>query len=1230
MSSKTAPTTIVVKRSGEKEYARDDEIKERLDNLCALFPKLTNVDTQKVTDHVALHMQSGVTTRALDELAARFCATSATIHPEYDQLAARIVVSDLHKSTNPSFVETTNLLDHTGALGKMDPRYVSYVNRNAAVLDQKVKEHAICDYGYDYFGLRTLIRGGYLLRSQGEVAETPQHMIMRVAVFLHASDTKSSQEEEETSLKEVLKAFDMMSERRFTHASPTLFNSGGIQSNALSCFLLGVHDSIDGIYKAIGDCGKISKFAGGIGVHINNIRGNNATIRSIGGRSSGIVPMLRVFEATALHVNQAGRRNGSFAIYISPWHPDILEFLRLKRHQGEEQERAQTLHYGLWVSDLFMRAVKNNADWHLFCPDQCPKVRDTHGSPAFETAYREAVAAGKAIRVVKAQRIWREYLMTQIETGQPYLLFADAANRTSNQQNLGIIHSSNLCVAPETPILTETGWHPIRDLKDQKVKVWNGEEFAPTTVRQTGANKSLLRVRLNNGAELHCTPYHRFEIQHGKDTSVVRASELKKGMKIPRCEYPVINGSEEAPYAYTHGLFCADGTYMKGNGELRRCGYAARGDGRCKRHTDYPDTYGADGDVTCRAQAGGRKPLLALYGEKIDLLKHLEYRTTGTEIITSTGGRRLTLTLPLDMPDKDAVPLHASVRDKLDWLAGYLDGDGTVHRNGNAQTIQAAATDKKFLHKVMLLLQTLGVQSTVRPAHPARNSSLPDGHGGYKEYACQSTSRLQIATAGVNKLLSLGLHTHRLQFDKTLVPRRVSMSRFVKIEEVEDLGRVDDTYCFNEPKREKGIFNGVLTRQCSEICQYSDDKEYACCTLASIALPKHVDVNYGRHSLIERGPLTLVRCPGQIVCIAEGLLKLHNIPHTVVLADDAKPGQLPGVLYDGNGNAIGGRIVLDDILRPVVNYESLAETTRQVVRNLESVIDRNHYPTPETKLSNMKHRPLGIGVQGLADVYNLLRYPFDSEEAGEVNKKLSATIYYAAMQESIELAKENGLYMTFDGSPLSRGQFQFDLWGISPIKSAGNMDFNWERLRANVQQHGARHSLLTAYMPTASTSQILGNNECFEPRTSNIYRRETSAGSFVVVNKHCVRYLKALGIWNAELKDAIIANRGSLRGVHPIPVPVQKIFNIAWDLSMKSIIDQAADRGAYVCQSQSMNHYYDGRPTIGKLTSAYFYAWKKGLITGVYYCHTRAPVDGLQAVTLAPTVRKSACASCEG
>ncbi len=849
----------VVNRRGSLEIASAAKIKERLDHLCtSIEPQLTNVDTGKVTSHVVVHMQNGITTRALDDLTARFCATSVTTNPEYDTLAARIVVSDLHKSTLPFFSATTEALNTAGALGKMDPAYLAFVRRHANELDSRVASNVHRDYEYDYFGMRTLIRG-YLLRINGEVAETPQYMLMRVAVFLHAANEGVSPEDDAVSLEAVLKAYDVMAERRFTHASPTLFNSGGVKTNALSCFLLGVEDSIEGIYKAIGGCAQISKYAGGIGVHVQNIRGNNSLIRSIGGRSSGIVPMLRVFESTALHVNQAGRRNGSFAIYISPWHPDIFSFLKLKRHQGEEQERAHTLHYGLWVSDLFMRAVQDNAEWHLLCPDDCPAVRDTHGTPAFEIAYRNAVAAGKSRRVVKAQQIWREYLMTQIETGEPYLLFADAANRTSNQQNLGIIRSSNLC---------------------------------------------------------------------------------------------------------------------------------------------------------------------------------------------------------------------------------------------------------------------------------------------------------------------------------------------------------------------------------AEIIEYSDNKEYACCTLASIALPAHVDIDAGKAALIARGPLVLVRCPEQVVCIAEGILNLHNVPYKMTVHPSA--GQSPGILYDGEGNSIGGWQEIDELLRPRVDYMALAATTRQVVRNLDAVIDRNYYPTPETRLSNERHRPLGIGVQGLADVYNLMRHPFDSPAAHAINIRLSATIYYAAMQESIAMAKESGAYPTFAGSPLSHGKFQFDLWGVEPIASAGDLTFDWEQLRTDVKLHGARHSLLTAYMPTASTSQILGNNECFEPRTSNIYRRETSAGSFVVLNKHCVRYLQSLGIWSTTLKDAIIANRGSLKGIHPIPIHVQKIFSTAWDLSMKTLIDQSAERGAYICQSQSLNHYYDGRPTIGRLTSAYFYAWKKGLKTGVYYCHTRPPVEGVQAVTLAPTIRTPVCASCEG
>ena len=848
----TSSTAIyVVNRDGMSEPVDEGRILQRLQKLCAREPVLTHAKPDEVIRHVVARLHSGVSTRALDALAARHCATRATSHPHFERLGARIVVSDLHKATNPSYSRTTNMLADAKSMGRIDDRYLAFVRANGAALDAMIRADE--DYNYTYFGLQTLFRS-YLLRIDGEIAETPQFMLMRVAVFLYASECPTDAK----ALERVRGAYEAMSSRLFTHATPTLFNAGGERSQLLSCFLLGVHDSIQGIYKAVADCATISKYAGGIGVHIWGVRGNNSTIRSINGRSSGVTPMCRVFEATALHVNQAGRRNGSFAMYMADWHVDVTTFLKLKRHQGEEEQRARNLHYAMWVSDAFMRAVESNGDWHLLCPDECPKVAATHGTGAFDDAYKTAIAAGKSRRVVKARAIWVEVIKTQIETGEPYILFADAANRKSNQQNLGTIRSSNLC---------------------------------------------------------------------------------------------------------------------------------------------------------------------------------------------------------------------------------------------------------------------------------------------------------------------------------------------------------------------------------AEIIEYSSPEEYACCTLASMALPAFVRPPPQRRELIERGPLRLVRCRGQ-VCLAEGLLRLHDVPFELIPPTGKNGGEF-GVVFDRNGERIGGHQAIDQLLRPTYDYVALKTAVEQVVRNLDRAIDLNYYPVAETKVSNMRHRPLGIGVQGLADVLNVMRYAYDSFEGNRVNTNIAATIYYAAMGESIRMAEENGAYESFKGSPLSRGLFQFDLWNVEPLATVPGLKFDWEDLRKRVIASGARHSLLTAYMPTASTSSILGNNECFEPFTTNIYTRETSAGSFVCVNKHCVKYLQALGLWNKDMKDNIISNRGSVVGIPSVPKAVQDIFKTAWDVSQKSIIDQAASRGPYICQSQSMNLYFE-RPRVNTLSSAYFHCWKQGLKTCIYYLHSRAPASA-QAVTIAPSKLKTVdCESCQG
>ncbi len=747
--------SYVLKRDGRKEAVKFDKVTARIKKLCyGLSPA---VDPIEVAKKVINGIYEGVTTSELDNLAAEVAATQTVRHPDYALLASRIAVSNLHKNTEKSFSDTMKILydyidPKTGKRAALLADDVfDIITENAELLDSTIIYDR--DFSYDFFGFKTLERS-YLLKINGEVAERPQHMLMRVSIGIHKTDIAAA-----------IETYNKMSEGWFTHATPTLFNSGTPKPQMSSCFLLTMkEDSISGIYDTLKQTAQISQSAGGIGLSIHDIRAKGSYIRGTNGTSNGIVPMLRVFNDTARYVDQGGgKRKGSFAIYIEPWHADVFDFLELRKNHGKEEMRARDLFYALWIPDLFMKRVEENGEWTLMCPAECPGLSDTYGEE-FEKLYTKYEKEGKGRKTIKAQELWFKVLESQIETGTPYMLYKDAANSKSNQKNLGTIKSSNLC---------------------------------------------------------------------------------------------------------------------------------------------------------------------------------------------------------------------------------------------------------------------------------------------------------------------------------------------------------------------------------TEIMEYTAPDEVAVCNLASIALPKFV--------------------------------------------------------RDGK-----------------FDHEKLFEIAYQVTKNLNRVIDENFYPTAEARNSNMRHRPIGMGVQGLADAFVLLRLPFESEEARRLNREIFETIYYAGLTASKDLAKVDGPYESFKGSPISQGIFQFDMWNVKPSDR-----WEWNVLREEVMEHGVRNSLLLAPMPTASTAQILGNNECFEPYTANIYTRRVLSGEFVIVNKHLLRDLVKLGIWNDTLRQKLMASNGSVQNIPEIPENLKELYKTAWEISQKTIIDMSADRGAFICQSQSLNIFLESA-NFAKLTSMHFYGWKKGLKTGMYYLRTKAAVEAIK------------------
>jgi len=1097
----------VTKRNGSYENMKFDKVTTRISNLT--YDLSSDVSATKVAQKVLSAMYDGIKTQEIDTLSAETCIGMLTLHPDYEILATRLVASNLQKIAPKSFSSAMKILYDNDVLSR---DVWTFVFSEREKLNKSIQNDL--DFSLGFFGIKTLEKS-YLQKVKGQILETPQYMFMRVACGIHSGD-----------VDRVIETYNYMSRGYFIHATPTLFNAGTKYPQLSSCFLLASKDdSIDGIYDTLKETAQISKWAGGIGLHIHNIRGNKSRINGTNGVSDGIVPMLRVFNSTARYVNQAGRRKGSFALYLEPWHSDVMEFLELRLNQGDEEARTRDLFTALWIPDLFMKRVEEDGQWSLFSPDTAPGLSDCYGDE-FEELYKKYEAEGRAVKTLPASKVWMAILKSQVETGTPYMLYKDACNKKSNQKNLGTIKSSNLCVAPETKILTTDGYKTISDLRDVSTEVWNGEEFSEVTVRQTGENQKLLTVKTSSGASLRCTPYHKFYISGQSDP--IEAKDLKEGMKLIKSSMPVINTSSETmKYAYTHGLFCADGTTSQ-RGELKRCSYKAHENGLCKRHQQCVKEHSEDGG--CQANSRTQQKFLDLYHGKRDLLKYCDYDYYNDD----ESVKRYRLRLPKDMDEKYKVPHDYSLQSKLEWIAGLLDGDGCVAGGTN---IQMASIHIEFLNEILLLLQTMGVSSKVTSMRKKTTRLI---HG--VEYETKALSRLLISSKGVRTLMELGTPFRRLVFEGT--PNR-SAERFNTIVCVEDNGETGDTYCFNEPKRHMGVFNGILTGNCTEIVQHTDKDHTSVCNLGSLALPRYVE----------------------------------------------------------NGK---------------FNYQKLREVVRVLTRNLNRVIDVNYYPVETAKRSNLKNRPIGLGVQGLADVFNLCGLAFDSKEARDMNLAIFETIYYAALEESIELAKQEGVYETYEDSPASQGTLQFDMWDNPRFSGL----WDWPALKKKLAKWGLRNSLLVAPMPTASTAQILGNNECFEPYTTNIYLRRTLAGEFVVVNKHLVCDLQKLGLWSREMKDKLIAHNGSVQNIPEIPDNLKVLYTTVWEMSQKVIIDMARERGFFVDQSQSMNLFLEN-PNVSKLSSMHMYAWKSGLKTGMYYLRTKAKSKAIQ-FTLEPCTTCSA------
>jgi len=869
----------VTKRDGKLEKIELSKIEQRLNYLCSDEEK-DLISICSIAVDASQSIYDKISTIELDNVCAQICASRASKHPFYNILGGRVLITNLHKETLNNFSDKIKYI-HANDKTYLKPSFVKFIKNNAHILDTFMDYSR--DLTIDYFAFMTLQKS-YLVKINDKIVERPQDMYMKVAIALHCEDVISI----EDILANIKRTYDYMTLGYFTHATPTLFNAGLRSGNLASCFLLYVLDSLKDHFKVLGDSGEISKYAGGIGIPFSEVRSKNSFIKSTKGITSGLVPLLKLFNDTARYVNQSGRRNGSIAAYLEPWHADIIDFLELRLPDGIEELRTRDLFLALWVPDRLMQAVENKEDWYLMSPDECPGLIDAYGDE-FNKLYQSYIDQKKYREVIPAETLWKKILKSQFETGMPYILFKDTINKYSNQKNLGTVKSSNLCVAPETKILTDKGYLEISKLKDQKVNVWNGKEFSEVEVCQTGENQKLIKVITSDGNELECTPYHKFHIEN----KIIEAKDLKQNMKL------------------------------------------------------------------------------------------------------------------------------------IEWL-----------------------------------------------------------------------------DPNTNKI-----------YDN------------IYIVDIIDENRYDNTYCFNEPKNHTGIFNGIIAGNCAEIVEVTGPDRYSVCNLASIAVNK---------------------------------------------------------FYENNE----------------YNYAKLHEVVKQIVYNINRVIDITYYPTPECKKTNLSDRPMGIGIQGIADLFHMMRLSYASTEAINVEQNILETMYHASLEGSYELAKKYGKYHYFDGSDLSKGIFHFEYYNTKP-----RIYSDWDNLKKNIIEFGVRNSLMIALMPTASTSQILGNNECFEPMTSNIYTRRTSAGEFIIVNKYLIKELSDLGVWTEEMREQLIIHNGSVQDINGLSDDIKERYKTVWEIKMKDVINHAIARQAYIDQSQSMNLFMPVNDA-NKLTSALMYGWKNGLKTGMYYLRT--------------------------
>jgi ribonucleoside-diphosphate reductase alpha chain len=1182
----------VINRTGDTVPVRFDKITDRNEHLLgsAYGSQLRHVKKllTGITREVIKRFRNGMSTHDLDMLTAAVCTERSSHHPDYGNLAARILVSDLHKTTPDRYAEAVEIIAKANPR-RLNPQLVELARRSGEAIERRIDYTR--DYMFNSFGFHSVER--YLFRELGadsRVVERPQHMYMRVALQLRVlyqltvqnrTIADLSDAELGVYLEEAFVSYDLSSKFLISHATPTKLNAGTNTPQLASCFLLTVADSMTALTTIVSQTTKISASAGGVGVCLTPMRAEGSLIKSNGGESTGIRYYLNLLNAAKDYANQGNFRKGAFAAYLAPWHADIFTFIEMGRFTGFTGDiNAPKLKYGLWISDLFMRTtiaelVANSeggdadptaGDWHLFSPDEAPGLYECHGEK-FEALHARYVQEKRYRRIVKASEIWSEWFRTVAQRGSPYILFGDNVNHKSNLAHVATARMSNLCVSGTTLVLTSKGQLPIADLCDREVEVWNGREWSEVTVRQTSEQSALVEVTVSNGAVLECTPAHKFYNSSGKE---IRAAELVPGTKLEKAQaWPVVEGGSEFPHAYTHGFFCADGHYSTPDGKHpHRCKYKVPLDVLlCGKHKTSAPVHTDGPEEGCCANVG--YIAAHLYGPKRDLLGRLELHPHTPGLYKTESLERTTVHFPDDLLPKYVVPLGASLDCRLRWFEGYCDGDGCVARNKTTYAIQAASTHPEFLNNVRLMLQTMGCDPKITLAQAARTTSIR----GEPEFKSRALYRLLLTSVDLWRLIDLGFAPFRLSFEGAERPKR-DARRFSTIVKVEPVDEEKPTFCFTEPTRHRGVFGGILTGQCTEITIPSifdedkpDEQEIGTCILGATPLARYV------------------------------------------LPDASSPR---GVRFDWAG---------------------LITASKALTENLDNLTEVSHYTVEACRRSALRHRPLAIGVIGLSDVLNMFRYPFGSPEALALDRAIHAAVYYGAMVRSAELGVERGNFPSYEGSATQKGILQPDMWTARGHLGAGweaEIEATtggaipagaWDELRGAVKR-GLRNAFVTASMPTASTSNLVDQTPGAEPCTQNLGTQNTLAGEGTHLNKYLHRELENLEMWDEEMRRALIANAGSCQSIARIPPEVRALYKTARELDQKLVVQHAAAGGPFISQSKSVNVSYP-KPTLPTCLDILVYSWLLGNTTGSYYTHS-SPASG---TALASSAGKTSASS---